>query len=311
MMRLFAQGGAEAAGLSDTGLLWIDLLNPDEAEERQVETALAIDVPTPAERAAFEESARFYEEDGALFLTATLLGRREDGPFHAGAVTFVLSGKKLVTLRQINPRAFDIGQKRASARIGSAASGGDVAMALLEGASERLADVLAEAAHDAQALSQSVFAESGPAPNLRACLRTLGRIGGLTSLCHESLSSLQRLAAFADHLCDKHGLDQARLRVLHRDVNELERVAEVLQQRLAFLQDAALGLINASQTDVLKALSVATIVFVPPTLIASIFGMNFEAMTWFKHAWGPWAGFALMLAAPAALIGLAKWRRWF
>ena len=80
---------------------------------------------------------------------------------------------------------------------------------------------------------------------------------------------------------------------------------------MSFLQDATLGLINAAQTNVLKALSLATIAFVPPTLIASIFGMNFEAMTWFKTGWGPWVGFALMFLAPAALFGIAKWRKWF
>jgi magnesium transporter len=311
MMRLFARGGAEAASLGASDLLWIDLNDPSEAEEKDVEATLGIDVPTPAERAAFEDSARFYEEGGALFLTATFLGRREDGPFHSGAVTFILTNGKLVTVRQINPRAFDIGERRASARIGSAQTGGDVAMALLEGAAERLADVLAEATRDAQQLSQLVFAEEGPAPDLRASLRTLGRIGALTSMSHDSLSSLQRLGAFADHVCDKHELPHDRLQILRRDIEELERLAEALQSRLAFLQDASLGLINAGQSDVLKALSVATMVFVPPTLIASIFGMNFEAMHWFKTGWGPWAAFAMMAIAPAALFALAKWRRWF
>ena len=84
-----------------------------------------------------------------------------------------------------------------------------------------------------------------------------------------------------------------------------------MQPRLSYLQDAMLGLINAAQTNVLKALSLATIAFVPPTLIASIFGMNFDAMTWFRAPWGPWVGIAMMFAAPAALFAIAKWRRWF
>jgi magnesium transporter len=84
-----------------------------------------------------------------------------------------------------------------------------------------------------------------------------------------------------------------------------------MQPRLSFLQDAMLGLINAAQTNVLKALSLATIAFVPPTLIASIFGMNFTAMTWFHEPWGPWVGVAMMLIAPAALFAIAKWRKWF
>ena len=149
------------------------------------------------------------------------------------------------------------------------------------------------------------------APDLRQSLRGLGRIGTLTAIAHESLSSLQRLLAFTHSVCVKHNIDQTKIRQLERDVGELERLAETLLNRIGYLQDAALGMIGATQADVLKALSLATIAFVPPTLIASIFGMNFIHMTWFKESWGPWVGFLLMFIAPAILFGIAKWRRWF
>ncbi len=309
MLRVIAKGGAEVA-CEDAAALWYDLESPDEGEEREVEASLGIDVPTPAERAAFEESARYYEERDALHLTATLLGRRDEGMLVSGAVTFILAKGKLVTVRQVRPRAFDIGQGRASARIGSAQNGADVLMALIEGAAERLADLLAEATRDANTLSLQVFAKEGT-PDLPDALRELGRIGALAAVAHDSLSSLQRLLVYARASKGKHGLDVARISAHARDVGELERIAETLQPRLSYLQDAMLGLINATQTNVLKALSLATIAFVPPTLIASIFGMNFKAMTWFDEPWGPWVGFALMFAAPAILFAIARWRRWF
>jgi len=311
MLRVIARGGAETQ-CSDAAALWYDLESPTDAEEAQVETTLGIDVPTPAERAAFEDSARFYEEGEALHLTATLLGRRDEGPFTSGAVTFILVKGKLVTVRQVRPRAFDIGEGRATARLATAHSGGDVMLALIEGAGERLADLLAEATRDANKLSTRVFDETD-STDLRTALRELGRIGALAALAHDSLSSLQRLLVYAraSNVKGKYGFDPARLSALTRDVGELERIAESLQPRLSFLQDAMLGLINAAQTNVLKALSLATIAFVPPTLIASIFGMNFNAMTWFREPWGPWVGFALMFAAPAVLFAIAKWRRWF
>lgn len=309
MLRVIAKGGGEVT-CGDAAALWYDLESPDQSEESEVEASLGIDVPTPAERAAFEESARYYEEREALHLTATLLGRRDEGLLVSGAVTFILAKGKLVTVRQVRPRAFDIGQGRSSARIGSAQTGADVMLALIEGAAERLADVLAEGTRDANALSMQVFSK-GATPDLQDALRELGRIGAIAALAHDSLASMQRLLVYSRATKGKYGLDPARLAALARDAGELERIAETLQPRLSFLQDAMLGLINASQTNVLKALSLATIAFVPPTLIASIFGMNFEAMTWFKHAWGPWVGFALMFAAPAILFGIAKWRRWF
>lgn len=310
MLRILSKGGAAAPAPDDPAALWYDLESPTAEEEDQVEAFLGINVPTPAERAAVEESARFYEEDGELYLTATLLGRRDEGPFVSGPVTFILVREKLVTVRQIRPRAFDVGQGRASARIGSAKSAADILLALLEGAAERLADLLSEAQQNSHAAAMIVF-ESHPAPDLRESLRSLGKIGTLIALSADSLSSLQRLLAYTHSVCKKHGIDEGKVAALERDVDELERLAETLLNRVSYLQDAALGLIGSTQSDTLKALSLATIAFVPPTLIASIFGMNFVGMTWFHEPWGPWVGFVLMIMAPLALLGIARWRGWF
>ena len=309
MLRVIARGGAETV-CENQDALWFDLESPTEEEEARVERTLGIDVPIPSERTAFEESARFYEEGEALHLTVTLLSRRDEGPLVSDAVTFILVGQQLVTVRTIRPRAFEIGANRASARIGSAQTGAEVMIALLEGSAERLADVLAEQTKASDALSLRIFDETDTV-DLRQSLQDLGRIGAIVALVHDALSSIQRLFVYARAQKNKYGIDPSRASALARDVGELERIAEALQPRLAYLQDAMLGLINAAQTNVLKALSLATIAFVPPTLIASIFGMNFTHMTWFQQPWGPWVGFAMMLAAPATLFAIAKWRRWF
>lgn len=309
-LRILAQGGVPVLDPNDPAVVWLDLCNPTLDEERAVETVCNRDVPTPAERSAMEESSRFFEDKGALYLTATLLGRREEGMFQSGPVTFLLSCGKLFTIRQINPRAFEIGEGRANARIGEAKNGADVFMALLESATERLADLLADLTRDTNELSHSLFSEESE-PDARVTLRALGRVGALAALVHESLSSLQRMAAYTISVCARHDLTESRLLVYRRDSAELERVAEALQGRLAYLQDAALGLINAKQTDVLKTLSLATIAFVPATLIASVFGMNFQYIDWYHETWGPAAAFGLMVVAPVALFGVARWRGWF
>ena len=301
--------------LTQAGLVWIDLERPTDAEEQRVETALGVDVLTAAERMAFEDSARFYEENGALYLTVTLLGRRdEDGPFSSDAVTFILTkARTLITVRKINPRAFQIGSGRSSARIEHAAGGGDVLMALLEGCVERIADVLQENTADAHKLSMEIFSDqAGEVCDLPGTLRALGRLGTLTALGNDSLSSLHRAAMFATHAGrDRYGLDEQRLLALRHDIEQLERAVEAFQEHLTFRQEGVLGLVGAAQNNTLKALSLATIAFVPPTLIASIFGMNFKAMTWFDAPWGPRVGIAMMIAAPAALFVIAKWRKWF
>lgn len=300
--------------LTQMGLVWIDLDDPTEAEEVQVEAALGIDVLTPAERGAVEDSARFYMENGALYLTVTLLGKRDDGPFRADAVTFILtSAGTLVTVRTISPRAFAIGRGRASARVTRAMGGGDVLMALLDACVERIADLLQENAAAANAVSMEIFDETAArGADVRATLRTLGRLGTLSALSHDSLSTLQRAAAFAA-LGEPaaFGLDRDRLQALRRDTEQLERAIEAFQTHLTFLQEAMLGLVGASQNNTLRAISVATIAFAPATLIASVFGMNFEAMHWFQAPWGPAVALAMMVAAPAALLAVARWRRWF
>jgi magnesium transporter len=186
-------------------------------------------------------------------------------------------------------------------------------MALLEGCVERIADLLQESIGGAHKLSMDIFTDTDTAtPDLRQSLRTLGRLGTLTALSNDSLSSLHRAATYASHVdCKAFGLMVERLTALHHDIEQLERAMEAFQEHLTFLQEGVLGLVGASQSNTLKALSLATMAFVPPTLIASIFGMNFKAMTWFDAWWGPQVGFAMMVAAPAALFAIAKWRRWF
>ena len=105
---------------------------------------------------------------------------------------------------------------------------------------------------------------------------------------------------------EPYGLQPQRLNAFERDAEELERVAEALQTRLGYAQDGALGLITSSQNDVLRTLAIATILFMPPTLISSIFGMNFVTLGWIHEGWGPDAGFALMLLRRPRSIALAQ-----
>lgn len=302
------------AALASGAFVWADLYaaasSPETADaERLIEETIGVDAPTPQERAAMEDSARFYEDNGAVIMTATLMGQRGEGAFVTDAVTFILAQGKLITVRAIKPRAFSVGSSRASARLDAVADGGGVFIALLESTIERIADILQEIAAEANTLSGSVFVSQGEIG--RDVLRAIGRMGTMVSLSHASLSSLNRLLAFAHSVCPRYGMAPERFSAFERDVVELERSAEALQVHLSFLLDAGLGLVAAEQNNVLKALSVATIAFIPPTLVASIFGMNFVALPWIHEPWGPWAGFALMVATPLALFVMAKSRRWF
>jgi magnesium transporter len=295
--------------------VWADLHAPTDSEslataEAAIETALGLDVPTKLDRMAFEESARFYVEDGALFLTATLMGHRGEGAFVADAVTFILKQGKLVTVRTIAPRAFAIGEARASARVRDAKDGGAVLAALLEGVVARIADVLQETTRACNRLSARIFVLDERS-DFRTVLKDLGQHGTMAALTHESLSSLSRLCAFVFELCPQYRVPDAAIRAIERDVRELERQAESLQTHVEFLMEAALGLTSAAQNASLRTLALATIAFAPATLIASIFGMNFAHLGWLEQPWGPGAAVGLMIAAPGALFVAARWRKWF
>jgi magnesium transporter len=299
-----------AAALNDGSAVWIDLLRPTDVEEKLVEDALKIDAPTEAEREMLEHSARFYEEDGALVLTATLVQRLDEAALAAG-VSFILINGKLVTIRDIEPTAFRVGKGRASARVYNAQTGADVLMALLEGLIERLADVLQESSLRAQKLSIKIFDKTHfGAADMRPALTELSRLGNIVTLGRESLVSLERLFAYTETRCTKHGLPGDRLAALSRDADQLDRSGDAFQDYLVFLLDAVLGLVAANQNIALQRLSVAAMVFVPSTLIASVFGMNFEAMTWFKAPWGPYVAFGLMGLSSVTAYLFARWRRW-
>lgn len=303
------------AGLAPGQLpLWIDLYQPDAAEEQAVEALLGIDVPTATDRGAMEDSAQFYSDHDTLFLTCAVMGRRSDGPFSSEPVTFILTRSTLVTVRTNNPRAFEVGTGRASAQVSDARTPHDVLLALLEGIIERLADLMQECSADMGRLSGRVFKADVRLPGAReekASLKTIGRIGGLLAIALHSLSGLGRLMAYCEQskLCET--MNQARMTAISRDITLLGSLSEALQSKCSFLLDALLGMAAAGQNASLRALSIATILFVPPTLISSIFGMNFEAMSWFQTEWGLYAAFGLMIAAPATLFSVARWLRWF
>jgi magnesium transporter len=302
----------DPAALKDGSAVWVDLLRPTPAEEKLVEDAFEIDAPTEEERAMLEYSARFYEENGALVLTATVVSRGKDDTPQSGGVSFILTkSSTLLTVRTIEPFAFRVGQGRATARVDNAHDGAHVFMALIEGLIERMADVMQEISARAQKVSDTVFnASHFGAADMRPALAELAHLGNLTTLGRDSLSSLERAFAFARHRCDAHGLPGDQLAALTRDAEQLNRQGDAMQDQLVFLLDGVLGLVSANQNVALQRLSVAAMVLVPSTLIASIFGMNFEAMTIFKTSWGPWFAFAAMITASAATFVIARWRRW-
>jgi magnesium transporter len=294
--------------------VWIDLLNPTQEEEKKVERALKFNVPTREEQQEIEASSRLYQEDGAYFMTATLLYQPEQGEPRTTPVTFILAGQRLVTVRYAQPRAFTIYVARCNRAETDLKSGTAVLIGLLETIVDRLADFIERIQAEVEGLSHSIFEIKGRAAarqrRFDVMLRAIGREGEITSKARESAHSFGRLLTFLVHAVNERKEVkplQARVRTAARDVTSLTDHATFLSGKIIFLLDATLGMVSIQQNDIIKIFSVAAVVFLPPTLIASIYGMNFHHMP--ELDWRFSYPLALLLMVLAAVLPYLYFKR--
>ena len=293
--------------------LWVDLLEPTLEEERAVEQFLAIEVPTREEMREIETSNRLYEEDGALYMTATLVTRIDTDRPEAAAITFILVRNKLITNRYHDPLPFRRYTAYAQRHPTAASSALAVLTGLLEAVIERSADILERVSADLDELSGSIFAarekRRDTSRDLRGVMERIARIGDLVSKSRESLVSLGRLLSYVQQSSSVTLTSElrARFKTLSRDVLALADHASFLSSKTSFMLEATLGLINIEQNDIIKIFSVAAVAFLPPTLIASIYGMNFHFMP--ELDWKLGYPLALLLMVISAVVPFLYFRR--
>jgi magnesium transporter len=288
--------------------VWIELIEPTRAEELLVEQALGLLLPTREEMAEIEASSRLYQEDGATFMTATILHNADEEEPSSSPVTFVLAGERLVTIRYIEPRAFTIFAAQAERQASLCPTGTHAFLGLLDAVVDRTADILERTSGEVETSSRSIFKrprESG----FEQILTKLGRSQSLNAKARDSLVSLARLISFASlsEQIEANRDHRDHLKSLQRDVQSLTDHSSYLSSNITFLLDAALGLINIEQNAIIKIFSVAAVVFLPPTLVASIYGMNFEQMPELKFAHG--YPMALIIMVVSAVVPLWWFRK--
>jgi magnesium transporter len=320
------------AGLAGPAV-WIDMLEPTEEEELALEAALGLDIPTREEMQAIELSSRLYEDNGILFMTGTVLTNAGTTSPESAAVTFILAGEKLVTLRYANPAAFAAFRTRREANLQRYCTSFDFLAGLIDAIVERAADILEAIGATMDKISLRVFEPATPAVPLngkrnplsrtqrgearkarqRDFVEILTRIGGVSDLVsrvRESLVTFVRLIAFFREARKDHpGANEAlfHLQTVTVDIGSLSDHATFLSGKVNFLLDATLGMINNEQNAIIKILSVAALEFLPPTLVAGIYGMNFEFMPELKWAHG--YPFAIGLMIVAAVLPYMFFRR--
>jgi magnesium transporter len=322
MLKAYQQqnGGLKgvAIGESDAlpaGAIWLDMLNPTLEERRKVDKFLGLELPTRADMEEIEISSRLYQEDSTLFMTAMVMAQTDTDLPTADAVTFVLTPERLVTIRYIDPQPFRTYALRCERSVINAARAEFVFMQLLDAIVDRMADILEKTGSDVENISAEIFSPVMHKPGKRdfqVILRRLGQKHGLTSKMRESLLTIMRMLTFLTQSVDsKHNKEtRAHLKTLVRDVQSLQDHATFVAAKVSYLQDGTLGLINNEQNNIIKIMSVAAIVFLPPTLFASIWGMNFHFMPELDEVWAYPLAIAIIAISGAMPYIYFKRRGW-
>ncbi len=306
---------ADLAALPDNAV-WIDLDKPTPEEDHAVERLAGVAVPTREDMQEIEISSRLYVENGARYMTATLMCQSESQSPKITPVTFILANHRLVTVRYDAPKPFALVENKLARTCMPAINGEAVLLELLDAVIDRCADILERAGADVDTVSAEIFEPSparGHAPIYSQILLTIGKKGDLTSKVRESLVSIGRMVSFVAVESDagRWSKEQkAQLKTMQRDVASLTDHASYLSNKITFVLDAMLGVVNLEQNNIIKLFSVMAVVLMPPTLIASVYGMNFKMMP--ELDWPHGYPFALALMVMAAVLPYVffKWKKW-
>jgi magnesium transporter len=305
---------AESGAPPPDATVWIDLVSPTLQEDKLVESMLGIAVPTREEMQEIEVSSRLYVEQGARYMTATLMCHSDTAP-KTTPVTFILAAQRLLTVRYDDPRPFAIVEHKLARLCPPKISGATVLMDLLDAVIDRAADIQERISAEVDQISHTIFEpdENMEPPSYNEVLKALGRKGDLTSKVRESLVSIGRLLLFLAN--ESEGMKwpkdtRTQLQSMQRDVVSLSDHASYLSNKITFLLDAMLGVVNLQQNAIIKIFSVAAVVLMPPTLIASIYGMNFKHMPELDWHFGYPLAITVMVLAAVLPYLYFKWRKW-
>ena len=303
-----------AKGPHDT-VAWIDLVSPTPEEDARIEKLVGVSIPTREEMAEIEVSSRLYSENDALYMTATLLVGGAGPMPQSAPVTFILARGKLVTVRYAEPGVFRSFPTQATKADSNLKNADSLFIALIEAIIDRIADVLEKVGADTDTISTSIFQneveQESATKDYKNILRRLGRSGDLNAKVRESLVSLGRLVNFLSAECgDMHPDLRERTQTMAADIRSLADHATYVTATTQFLLDALLGLINIEQNAIIKIVSVVSVLIMPPTFVASVYGMNFRHMPELSLSFGYPMALLVMILSAAVPYWLFRRRGW-
>jgi magnesium transporter len=305
------------------GTAWIDLHDPTPDERRQAAEVSKVEIPARSALEEIESSSRLRVEHDTLYLSMTVSAHSDQNESAPTPVGFVLNERVLVTVRYTELKGFE-SAKEQLARGSCRATPVGIFTALLEGMVDFGADVLQQIAADLNGISRRVFQARAFSSTRKVAVQTrglrntmieVGQRGEKLSQIRESLLGLQLITSFvAEKGQGRDWIDndiQARLKTATADVASLTDFEVHLTDKVQFLLDAVLGFINTEQNDIFKVLTIVSVVGVPPTLIAGIYGMNFQGMPEYHWSHGYAWGLSLIFLSTILPVVWFKWRGWW
>jgi magnesium transporter len=299
--------------------VWIDLQEATPDEINQVSGATGLDVPSEAAISEIESSSRLASRNGALYLSMPLIRLADDGPRGVSA-GFILVPQRLITVRFAPSLVFDNYAGKLPAAPDDGETGAHVFVGLMEAIVDRQADALEQVSADLDTISHTIFALGASRDGgrktedatLRETLGRLGRIGDLISHVRETQLGAARIVPYVETM-GAPWMPEAlkpRLVTLGKDIASVSDFDNHLNDKLQFLLDATLGFINIAQNNVMKVMTIASVVGIPPVLIAGIYGMNFKNIPEYDWTYGYAWGWGLIVVTALIPLAVFRWRKW-
>ncbi len=299
-------------------IVYLDLFHPKKDEELRAEKWLGHTLPTREEMLEIEESSRLYVERGVLYMTASVPVGLETSAPDTAAVSFVISERALVVVRYDNPLPFRQIQDQVRRLCPAPLTTDAVFFLLMERVVGRVADALQNVEAELKKVSRNIFSidpnkadGGGTQCDLNEVVKLLGRSNNLVASLRESLVTVSRMMQFFIHNAGTwmNGEVANQFRSIMRDVKSLDDYASQQTQQMNFLLDSSLGLINIQQNQIMKIFTMLSVIFMPPTLIAGIYGMNFKHMPELEEPAAYPLTWAAMILCAVLPVFYFKWKK--
>lgn len=288
---------------------WIDLQEPSAEQIREVEEYFDISFPTRQEQEEIESSSRYLEESGSIMVNSTFLNLvPRTGKLEENEISFIITDKVLFTLRYFESKVIYETVKKVKQSPFSYINPSRIFMAILESRIDFDADLIESVSKHISDINKKInYSDHDLEEDI---IIKISKCQELTMSLREALFDKQRVVTYLARNEDLMNDNQGRLKIIIKDVNSLIEHTNFSFTRLEYLQNNFLGLINIQQNKAIKMFTIASLTFMPPTLIASMYGMNFKFMPELNWIGGYPIAVTLMLASSLITLYVFKRKKW-